>query len=296
MGLDDMPRMDELEKLAAFIGCDKPYIYGDSVASRMIGKYLEQASVKVNGFIVPQADEGQDEGQKEDGSIPVLSIQEAERHRQKERVKVILAAGTMTGEAFSVLRKVGIEDIFVVSEWNTQAIIKKMSPKTAEKFDLEVNLADHCNLNCQCCDHFAPLAEKNFIDYDSYAKDIDKLSQLQKNINSIALLGGEPLLNNKCIDYFKITRKYFPDTNIILFTNGLLLPKWSSYSYDKNIWLAIKKYDVQINLTRYPIPLKLDMITEQAKKHDIPIVFEQPSTRGAKLWILLEYGNLKSII
>ena len=73
---------------------------------------------------------------------------------------------------------IGIHKFFLVSSWNRHAIPMKMRPRRIENFYLEVNLADHCNLSCQCCDHFSPLATETFYDFEQYKKDIQRLAKL----------------------------------------------------------------------------------------------------------------------
>lgn len=53
---------------------------------------------------------------------------------------------------------------------------------------------------------------------------MEQLSILTKGmIARFHLMGGEPLLNPNCKDFFAIARKYFPDSAIWLITNGILL-------------------------------------------------------------------------
>ena len=66
----------------------------------------------------------------------------------------------------------------MVSDWNKWALVRKMAPRNIDEFYLEVNLADHCNLNCQCCDHFSPIAKKTFLDFEQYVRDIHRISEL----------------------------------------------------------------------------------------------------------------------
>lgn len=122
---------------------------------------------------------------------------------------------------------IGISNVYIVSEWNKRTIEKKMMPRSLNDFYLEVNLADHCNLNCQCCDHFSPIASKTFLDFEQYAKDIKRLAYLTDGkIGLMKLQGGEPLLNERLIDYIRVTRESFPESHICLFTDGVLLSKW----------------------------------------------------------------------
>lgn len=35
----------------------------------------------------------------------------------------------------------------------------------------EVQLAEHCNLNCAYCDHFSPIVQPEFLDTESFSRD-----------------------------------------------------------------------------------------------------------------------------
>ena len=257
----------------------------------MIAKYLKLSSIIVSGFIMPEVHETD----KVNEHIPILSLPDVRKRVNKEQIKVIIAVDdNMYNQVIAMLKMIGINDFYIVSEWNKRTIVKKMAPRFVEEFWVEVNLADHCNLNCQCCDHFSPIAKETFLDYEQYKKDIHRLAELtNQKMARVTLLGGEPLLNDKVIDYIKITREYLPNSEIVLFTDGLLLPKWGEYEDDRNIWKAVVKYDIQVNMTHYAIPLKLEQIINKAKAYGIPVTFEPPSCKGAKLWILSEIGDLK---
>lgn len=78
------------------------------------------------------------------------------------------------------------------------------------KIQYEVHLADHCNLNCQMCDHFSPLANENFLSPDHYASDVERLSELfDHDANYIRLLGGEPLLHPQVVRFLKFQGSIF---------------------------------------------------------------------------------------
>ena len=36
----------------------------------------------------------------------------------------------------------------------------------SRNYTIEVNVADSCNLNCQCCNHFSPLAKEKYLDIE----------------------------------------------------------------------------------------------------------------------------------
>ncbi|MCZ9313260.1 MAG: radical SAM protein [Methanocorpusculum sp.] len=93
---------------------------------------------------------------------------------------------------------------------------------------LEFHVADHCNLNCKGCTHFSNLESKaHFTDFVSCVRDLERLKELFWGIDRIRLMGGEALLNPELWKFVEATRKIFPDTDLRVVTNGLLLPKIS---------------------------------------------------------------------
>lgn len=290
--VEDNPRMNELEELIEFCKkYDKIYIYDHDIVQRMISKYLYMSEIQIQGFIKPETRECD----KINEPFPVLNLTEAKQLRQKRKIGIIVSnEDHMYNQTIGLLKMIGIHHIFIVSEWNKRTFCKKMLPRSIDDFYLEVNLADHCNLNCQCCDHFSPIATKTFIDFDQYSKDIKHLASLTNGkIGLMKLQGGEPLLNPDVIEFMRITRECFPDSPICLFTDGLLLPKWGKNTGDKNIWKAVAKYEIEVRMTQYPISFNLEQIISQATEHGIPVTFDPPQfKKGARLWIFSEIGSL----
>lgn len=129
---------------------------------------------------------------------------------------------------------------------------------------VEINLADHCNLNCKGCGHFSPVASEKFADLDQLATDLNRLSQLFSNIGQFRLMGGEPLLFSAVTEALAIPRRFFPHTDLRIVTNGILLPKM-----DQDFWRALKANDVVIDLTKYPITLDLEKIRGLAAEYGV---------------------------
>lgn len=126
-------------------------------------------------------------------------------------------------------------------------MFRRVTPVPELQF--EVDLARHCNLNCKYCDHFSPLARVEFPEYEEFARDIERLSFLfKKRAKRIFLLGGEPLLNPEITLFMRCVRICFPDTEISVFTNGLLLEKMG-----QEFWEECRESVIQIIITKYPI-------------------------------------------
>lgn len=141
-----------------------------------------------------------------------------------------------------------------------------MSPLSSERqkenitprlnLQFEMHLVEHCNLNCQMCTHFSPLACPKYTSIDVFSKDMSRIHKLfNDDISYIMLLGGEPLLHPMITDFIKVARKKFPYTNIILYTNGLKLPEMNSY-----FWTICRENNITITLTKYPIQVDYNLI------------------------------------
>lgn len=112
---------------------------------------------------------------------------------------------------------------------------------------LEVGIVEYCNLNCKGCSHFSPLAGKTeYISVNEYEQDLKQLSHLLPIIYKIRLLGGEPLLHPDLNEIIRITRRYYPLTEIHVVTNGLLL---LSKEKDFKIWAD---NNICVDISLYP--------------------------------------------
>lgn len=132
-------------------------------------------------------------------------------------------------------------------------------------FTLEYHLVDFCNLNCAGCSHYSPLVNKQT--YQTVEEIVNDLSMLKSkvgdNLKNLRLLGGEPLLHPQISDCLKTIKELFPNTNISLVTNGLLLKKMPQDFYDTCL-----KSNIRIRITDYGI-IDLTATINKLKEHGI---------------------------
>lgn len=142
-------------------------------------------------------------------------------------------------------------------------LLCKVIPRPLLSFDVEVT--EHCNLNCRSCGSMAPLAEEEYIDLEDYERDIARLSYLTGGeVSFINLLGGEPLLHPEIVKIMSLTRSYFGYGNINLVTNGVLLPKMGT-----QFWECCRENDIVVAPTKYPISLDYDLVEETARNFGV---------------------------
>lgn len=159
-------------------------------------------------------------------------------------------------------------DITIMSDEDYILFLSRQLKKGNLSF--EINLADHCNLNCQCCNHFSPLAEKKFLDEVQLANDLLQLNTLldADSIGKVMLLGGEPLLHPQIENILRILVQYLPKTKLEIVTNGLLLPKMSF-----GFWSIVKELDIGLVVTKYPIKFDYDLMEKIAESNGVDISY-----------------------
>lgn len=132
----------------------------------------------------------------------------------------------------------------------------------------EIHLVEHCNLNCKSCDNFSPLANPEYVDLKEFEKEMMRMSLLSVNqITKIRLLGGEPLLHPQVNELLKISRIYFPNTQLLLTTNGILLNKMND-----EFWRVCSENNIIIEITYYPINLDRESYHRKADEFNVKII------------------------
>ena len=116
---------------------------------------------------------------------------------------------------------------------------------------LELPLAEHCNLNCAGCLHYAPMSQPRLADIGSLRRDFARLSELFCNIRQIRIMGGEPLLHPHADEAVRIVRSAFPKARISVVTNGLRLLGGLDDGTAR-LLAAMHESDAAVDWTSYP--------------------------------------------
>lgn len=123
---------------------------------------------------------------------------------------------------------VGVMDPLFLSYINE---IRYLNSDKAFIPQLEANIIDSCNLNCKGCAHYSNLFDDSEIyPLNEYERDIKQIAR-NADILNFYILGGEPLKLKNLDEYLRITKRFLPNTNLRLITNGLLVPSVSQKSW-----------------------------------------------------------------
>jgi hypothetical protein len=151
--------------------------------------------------------------------------------------------------------------------WQVEGLynaLLRTTPK-ASLGSVTIPVVEHCNLRCRGCDHCAPLAEEEFMEIESFEKDMKRLSELSGGrVGTIDLIGGEPLLHPRLCDFVRIARKYFSTSRVCIITNALLLNR-----QPPEFWECFHDNNADIRVTKYPLDLDWNLLEEKAKQYDV---------------------------
>lgn len=145
-------------------------------------------------------------------------------------------------------------------------------------FGLEYHLVDSCNLKCAGCSHYSStINEKICLPIDHIINDLTLLkNKVGDNLKWLRLLGGEPLIHPQISECLKQIRGLFPNTELSLVTNGLLLGKMNQEFYD-----VCLKHKIEIKITDYGI---VDLSAVIAKLKGFGISVGYYGIRKGKGW------------
>ncbi|MDR1321132.1 MAG: radical SAM protein [Gracilibacteraceae bacterium] len=229
-------------------GGSRLYIYGTAKRQQMIRKFLGVCGLPFGGFVTSAT-----------MNDDVLNSESA----------VILGlTDRYYNEVYPLLLRKGVKNVIFLTEYAKNEIFYKLRPRERENLDIEVNITDHCNLNCQMCDHYSQLAEPEFLSLEEFERDIKRIADLtDKKLHSLALLGGEPLLHPQASEFPRLAREYLPHTRIVFHTNGLLLMRPNR----SEIWSTCRDYNIVLRITEYPIKFDVDTIADMADKYNVSL-------------------------
>jgi molybdenum cofactor biosynthesis enzyme MoaA len=89
---------------------------------------------------------------------------------------------------------------------------------------LEMMIISTCQINCEECDRFSNFDLAWHQNLEDYEKSCAVWSK-RLNPTSLTIIGGEPLIHPDIYDILRISRRYFKEAVIELYTNGFLLDK-----------------------------------------------------------------------
>lgn len=211
-------------------------------------------------------------------NIPIQLPKDIDKTKKNIKIFVAISDIQHMSEMASQMKDIGYSNIYYADKGLKQIMKVKFDSNNQAYpfFDyLETHITNGCNLKCKGCSHFSNLYETNdIVNIEVFKKDLTRISEICQ-IRKLRLLGGEPLLNRRLPEYLEHARKCFPETDIRLVTNGLLLP-----TCNKSWFKSMIKNDICIDISWYK--------PTQEKREKIINILE---TYGVQYFCFLEEIN-----
>jgi MoaA/NifB/PqqE/SkfB family radical SAM enzyme len=265
--INDSPHRYEIGDLLEFCRKHKNlYICGAAENQEYLLEYFDTCKVNVKGYVVtdPQCQHPLQYRQ-----IPIVAIDEV--LKQPDTGIILGLSEKHYRFIIPKLREAGFKDYFIMTEWSKITLANQLKPRPIEEMTFEINIADHCNISCQMCDHYSQLSEECFVDMDIFERDMRRMGELfDHDIACISLVGGEPTLHPDLIKCMQITRREFPYAELIVLTNGLLLLDLENSPHG-NFWQACKEYNFNITVTLYALKFDYMALVYKAEEYGVTL-------------------------
>ncbi len=257
-------------------------LYGKGALGTATYEYLSDASdVNVVAICVDSVPIGNDrelvfaESIPCADGIPVINKEELRvLYEQGLAGSVILATDNeLLDHCVKHLFALGVRDIAIVPSYYTPGSLSDESFIWIETDKprmpyLEYHISFHCNLKCAGCTHFSNIVTKErFGNLDRFCDDLIRLRDLFWGIGKIRLMGGEPLLNPELPGFIYSAREIFPDSDIRVVSNGLLLRE-----DHKAVLEAMRETSVYFDVSMYPPTVScINRIADICNSHGVKL-------------------------
>ena len=89
---------------------------------------------------------------------------------------------------------------------------------------LEIHVTHVCNLACESCSHYSNHGHKGHLDLEQADRWLADWSP-RVAVRAFTLLGGEPTVHPKLVQFVPLVRKHWPEARISIITNGFFLDR-----------------------------------------------------------------------
>lgn len=138
---------------------------------------------------------------------------------------------------------------------------------------VEFYITNVCNLTCKGCNRFNSFNFKGWQRWSDYA-DVYKQWSEQFDFREIAIMGGEPFLNNTIYDWINGLIELWPQSRICLTTNGTQIDKHPNLYY-----VLEKNRQVELDISLHNKVTKNQIIDKVSKILVAPLNYEFDNTQ-----------------
>ena len=248
----------------------KNVIFGTGKFAGEVAKKLESYNINIDAFVNNKTNLPTDVYNNK----PIINIDNLDFTNSDFNI-IVAKKPMFMGSAIEYLKNKNFRNSFLIKEeifFNSIKDIEDLqnyllpvnfSDKAILNY-LETNIVDNCNLNCKGCAHFSNICRPYFVTPEDLAKDLYIINN-HFHLLCFRLLGGEPLIHPKLDEIVKVARAMLPKTELVLVTNGILIPK-----INREIIDSLRDNNVIVSISLYkPTEKLLSKIIERLNKENI---------------------------
>ena len=136
---------------------------------------------------------------------------------------------------------------------------------------IDIMITEKCSLKCKDCSNLMQYYNKPInSDLNILLNSVDKIMNSVDRLYEFRVLGGEPFMNKEIGKIIKHLKKYENVSQIVIYTNGTILPKGENLE-------VLKDPKILMDITNYAhLSRNHDALIELCKKENIPFLTTIP--------------------
>ena len=160
---------------------------------------------------------------------------------------------------------------FILYDTEFNNLYSSIENKNLRLKSIDAVVTEGCSLKCKNCSNLMQYYEKpKMAEYELLTSSTDTILNNVDFVYELRILGGEPFIFRNLDKYLLHLNKHSNFGNIIIYTNGTILPKQSLID-------AIKESNSIVDISNYGVhSRKLDELTACLKENNIPFACKEP--------------------
>tara|TARA_Y100000739_G_C20611730_1_gene469032 strand:+ start:1080 stop:2348 length:1269 start_codon:yes stop_codon:yes gene_type:complete len=160
---------------------------------------------------------------------------------------------------------------FILYDTEFNNLYSSIENKNLRLKSIDAVVTEGCSLKCKNCSNLMQYYEKpQMADYELLISSTDTILSNVDFVFEWRILGGEPFIFRNLDKYLLHLKKHSNFGNIIIYTNGTILPKQSLIN-------AIKESNSIVDISNYgPHSRKLNELTKCLEENNIPFACKEP--------------------
>ena len=208
--------------------------------------------------------------------IAGLTDKKRSENRNSDYAAALMRNGVSKDKIYIVPSVAGAAELPLIEGNTLLPVCRNITEVKPELRYMEYHVTDFCNLKCKGCGHLANHVKTlEFAGADTFRFALERLREKFENIQTIRIMGGEPLLCKELHEYINAAHEVFPYSQIKIVTNALLYKNITDLTAE-----AIRNAGAEIQVSQYPPTREIvPEFAEFCQEHGLKLSVSRPITQ-----------------